>query len=62
MKTKQENDVINCIGVVYAEKNTELSWLIRPGVIYYENLTRQRHAHLYIIGSHQKQCWVVMFD
>ena len=31
MKTRQDNDVTNGIGVVYVENDNELSWLIRLG-------------------------------
>ena len=37
MKTKEDNDVTNCIGVVYAESKIELLWPIRPGAICDEN-------------------------
>ena len=37
MKTKQENDVIDHIGVVYAKNETGLSLLSEPSVIYDEN-------------------------
>ena len=29
-KTRQDNDMINPIGVVYTKNETELSWRIRP--------------------------------
>lgn len=37
MKTEKENDMIDCIGVVHAENETELSWSIWPGVLYDKN-------------------------
>ena len=37
MKTKQDNDVIDRIGVIYAKNDTELSWLIGHGVVCDEN-------------------------
>ena len=37
MKTREGNDVTDCIGAVYIEKDTELSWLIGFGVDDYEN-------------------------
>ena len=40
MKTKQDNDVTDHIGVVYAENETKLSWLIGSGVICEEDQTR----------------------
>ena len=41
MKTRQENDVIDRIGVIYTINNNELSWPIKPGATYKENQTRQ---------------------
>ena len=32
-KTKQDNDMTDCIGLVYVENNTELSGPIGPGVV-----------------------------
>ena len=32
MNTKEDNDVIDHIGAVYVENDTELSWLIGLGV------------------------------
>ena len=37
MKTRQDNDVTNCIGAVYAENKIELSWLIRSSIDCDEN-------------------------
>ena len=37
MKTKKENDITDCIGVVHAENETELLWSLWPGVLYDEN-------------------------
>ena len=37
MTTKQDNDIIDYIGAVYIENKTEISWLIRLGVIYHKN-------------------------
>lgn len=34
MKARQDNDVTNCIGVIYSEKDIELLSLIRQGTIY----------------------------
>ena len=36
-KTRQNNDVINLIGVIYAENDIKLSWLIKSGVNYDKN-------------------------
>ena len=35
--TKQDNDLIGCIGVVYAEIEIELSRPIKSSAIYYRN-------------------------
>ena len=37
MKTRQDNGVIECIGVVYGENDTKLSRLIRSDANYDEN-------------------------
>ena len=37
IKTIQDNFVIDCIGLVYAETKTELSKPIEQGVVCYEN-------------------------
>lgn len=37
MKTRQDNDVIDHNGVVYANNKIDLSWLIRPNVVYDKN-------------------------
>ena len=37
MKTRQDNDMTNSIGVVYLKNKTELSWLIRPGIVCDKN-------------------------
>ena len=37
MKTRQDNDVTNHIGVIYDEKKIEFSWPIKPGAICDEN-------------------------
>lgn len=36
-KTKQDNNLTNCIGTVYIENDTELLWLIGPYVVCDEN-------------------------
>ena len=43
MKTKQDNDVIDRIDVVYVENKTELSWPIGPSTVCDENQTWQWH-------------------
>ena len=43
IKTKQDNDMTNCKGAVYAKNNIELSWLIGLGVDGDENQIGQLH-------------------
>ena len=40
MKTKQDNDMIDCIGAVYNGNDIEQLEPIRPDVIFDENQTR----------------------
>ena len=42
IKTNQDNDVTNRIGLVYAETEIELSEPIEQGVVCYEDQTGQR--------------------
>ena len=42
MKARQDNDVINHIGVVYVESDIELSWSTRRGAVYDENQRGQQ--------------------
>ena len=37
MKTRQDNDLTDCIGVFYGKNDIELSWPIRQGIICDEN-------------------------
>ena len=41
MKTRQDNDVTDHIGLVYAKIKTKLSRPISPGVVYDENQKEQ---------------------
>lgn len=41
IKTRQDNDVTDRIGVHYVENKTELSWTIRWGVVCDKNQTRE---------------------
>ena len=34
MKTRQDNDMTDWIGAVYAKNETELSWSIELGAVY----------------------------
>ena len=40
-KTRQNYDVNNRIGPLYAENENELSWLIRQGTVYDEDQTKK---------------------
>ena len=55
MKTRHDNNVIDRIGAIYAENETELSWPIRPDAVYEENQMGQWHDWLYKSGLHQNQ-------
>ena len=37
MKTRQDNDITDCTGVIYAKNDDELLWLIEQDVVYDEN-------------------------
>ena len=54
-KTKQDNDMTNSIGLVYAKTEIELSRLIWPGAVYDENQTWQWRDWLYKCDLHRKQ-------
>ena len=54
MKTKEENSMIDRIGVVYAEYDTKLSWSIGLGVNYDENKIRKLRDWLYRCGLYEK--------
>ena len=41
-KTRDDNDMIDRIGTIYAENDTKLLWPIRLGVDFYENQIRQQ--------------------
>ena len=34
MKQRQDNNMTDCIGAVFAENDIELSWQIRSGVVW----------------------------
>lgn len=46
-KIRRDNDVIECIGAVYAEISFELSRPIEQDGVYYEKQTGQRRDLLY---------------
>ena len=39
IKTRQDNDMVDCKGAIYAEKETKLLWLIKLGTICVETET-----------------------
>ena len=53
MKTTQDNEVIDCIGVVFTEIETKLLRPIEPSVVCDENQIGQRHDRSYKSGL----CW-----
>lgn len=57
-KTKEDNNLIDYTGVVYAENDIELSWPIELGVDYDENHIEQLCEWLYRCSLCRKQNWV----
>ena len=47
MKTRKDNEVIDCTGVVYIENDIELSWPIGSSVICDKNQIEQWYDWLY---------------
>ena len=60
MKTRQDNNMINCISMVYVEDETKLSSPIEPSEIYDENHKGQWNEWPYKCGVCRKQYWAVM--
>ena len=54
MKTAQDNDVINRIGLVYSEIKTQLPETIWSGGVYDENKIGQQHDRLDKCVEHRK--------
>lgn len=54
MKTKQENDMIDHLSLVYAKTKIEMSGSIWLGVVYDENQTEQRRDPSYKCRLRQK--------
>ena len=52
MKTRQDNDMTDLIGMVYAKNETELSWSIRLDVVCDENQAWQWPDRSYRCGLH----------
>ena len=61
-KTKQVDDMIDRIDLVYTEIKTELQRPIWSGAICEENHIEKWCDQLYKYNLHQKQNWVVMTD
>ena len=53
MKTIQDNDTTDLIGLVYAKNDIEHSWLIKSGVVYDENQIGQQRDQLYRCGLYR---------
>ena len=53
-KTRHDNDVIDCINMVYVKIEIELLGPIELDVVCYQNQTRQWRVRLYKYGQHQK--------
>ena len=47
IKTKQDNDVTDRIGVIHIENETDLLWWIRLGAIYDKNQKGHGHDRMY---------------
>ena len=62
MKTRQDNDLTDHIGIVYVENKTKLLWLIRLGATCDENQSNQLRDRLYRSGLCQKRNWNIMAD
>ena len=62
IKTKQDNDMTDCISVVYVKTETELLGPIELGAVCYQNQTGQRHDRPYRCCLHWKQNWVVVIN
>ena len=61
-KTRDDNDMIDHISLVYAEIETELLWPIWPCAICDEKQTGKWCDRLYRCCLHQKQNWVILID
>ena len=55
MKTKQENDLIDSVGVLYVENNTKLLWWIGLGVDYDVNQIGELHDWSFGCSLHRKR-------
>ena len=62
MKTKEDNNVIDCTDVVYAKNDVELLWPIRPSADYDEKQIGQLRDWSYRCRLCQKQNRATMTD
>lgn len=62
MKSRQDNDMIDCTGVVYDNNDIKLSWPIGSYVNSDENKIGQLHDWSYRCSLHWKWNWTVMTD
>ena len=60
MKIRDNNNVTDRIGTVYAENENELSWPIRQGVVYDKNDTQQWRDQSYRCALHRKRYWTIV--
>lgn len=61
-KIRQDKDVTDCVGVIYAKNETKLWWPIRSGLVCYHNKIGQRRDWLYMCDLHQKWNWAIVID
>ena len=54
-KTRQDNDMMDCIDVVYTKIETKLSRIIKLSMVCYQNHTGQWHDWPYMYGLHQNK-------
>ena len=60
MKSRQNNDRNNCIGLIYIKTKTELLGPIWPDAVCQKNQTRQRRDRSYRCNIHWKQNWPIV--
>ena len=62
MKTRQDNDMTDCIGAFYAKKDIELLWPIGLDAVCDEYQRGQWHDQSYRCSLHQKWYWTIVID
>ena len=62
IKNRQDNDVTNCIGLIYAEIETKLTGSIWSSAVYDENKIGQWHDWSYRCILCQKRNWTILTD